>query len=109
MKERTSIREHVLDMMMHFNIAETNASLNKIEFTLTTLLNELQRFENLTIDKGKEVEENFATTEKELMRGSSSKTKVGPSQIKKKGKGKTSKNSKGKKVNVTIATRTGIV
>ncbi|TYK29762.1 gag/pol protein [Cucumis melo var. makuwa] len=75
MKEGTSIREHVLDMMMHFNIAEvngsvidegnqvsfileslpksfipfqTNVSLNKIEFNLTTLLNELQRFQNLT-------------------------------------------------------------
>ncbi|KAA0060296.1 gag/pol protein [Cucumis melo var. makuwa] len=75
MKEGTSVREHVLDMMMHFNIAEvnggvideanqvsfvleslpksfipfqTNASLNKIEFNLTTLLNELQRFQNLT-------------------------------------------------------------
>ena len=71
MKEGTSVREHVLDMMMHFNIAEvnggaineanqvsfileslpksfipfqTNASLNKIEFNLTTLLNEFQRF-----------------------------------------------------------------
>ncbi|XP_050945127.1 uncharacterized protein LOC127150669 [Cucumis melo] len=68
MKEGTSIREHVLDMMMHFNIAEvnggaideanqvsfileslpksfkpfqTNASLTKIEFNLTTILNEL--------------------------------------------------------------------
>ncbi|KAA0051988.1 gag/pol protein [Cucumis melo var. makuwa] len=68
MKKGTSIREHVLDMMMHFNIVEvnggaideanqvsfileslpksfipfqTNASLNKIEFNLTTLLNEL--------------------------------------------------------------------
>ncbi|KAA0047753.1 gag/pol protein [Cucumis melo var. makuwa] len=64
MKEGTSVRERVLDMMMHFNIAEvngsaideanqvsfileslsksfipfqTNASLNKIEFNLTTL------------------------------------------------------------------------
>ncbi|XP_038891685.1 uncharacterized protein LOC120081079 [Benincasa hispida] len=68
MKEGTSVREHVLDMMMYFNIAkvnggpideanqvsfilqslpksfipfETNVSLNKIEFNLTTLLNEL--------------------------------------------------------------------
>ncbi|TYK06229.1 gag/pol protein [Cucumis melo var. makuwa] len=68
MKEGTSIREHVLDMMMHFNIAEVNggaideanqvsfileslpksfipfqinASLNKMELNLTTLLNEL--------------------------------------------------------------------
>ncbi|XP_038882326.1 uncharacterized protein LOC120073576 [Benincasa hispida] len=68
MKEGTSVREHILDMMMYFNIAkvngrpideanqvsfilqfipksfipfETNASLNKIEFNFTTLLNEL--------------------------------------------------------------------
>ena len=68
MKEGAFIREHVLDMMMHFNIVEVNgepideakqvsfifqsllksfiqfqtsASLNKIEFNLTTLLNEL--------------------------------------------------------------------
>ncbi|XP_038882362.1 uncharacterized protein LOC120073628 [Benincasa hispida] len=68
-KEGTSVREHVLDMMMYFNIAEvngglideanqvsfilqslsksfipfeTNASLNKIEFNITILLNELQ-------------------------------------------------------------------
>ena len=56
-----------------------NASLDKIEFTLTTLLNELQRFQNFTIGKGKEVEANVATTEKEFIRESSSKTKVGPS------------------------------
>ena len=68
MKEGTSVREHVRDMMMYLNIAEvndspinevnqvsfisqslpksfvpfqTNTSRNKIEFTLTTLLNEL--------------------------------------------------------------------
>ncbi|TYK16050.1 gag/pol protein [Cucumis melo var. makuwa] len=74
-----------------------NVSLNKIDFTLTILLNELQRFQNLNMGKGKEVEANVATTEKEFMRGWSSKTKVGPSQMKKKGKGKTPKNSKGKK------------
>ncbi|TYJ98799.1 gag/pol protein [Cucumis melo var. makuwa] len=78
MKEGTSVREHVLDMMMHFDNAEvnggaideanqvsfileslpksfipfqTNSSLNKIEFTLTTLLNELQRFQTLTVDE----------------------------------------------------------
>ncbi|KAA0067110.1 gag/pol protein [Cucumis melo var. makuwa] len=78
MKEGTSVREHVLHMMMHFNIAEVNGgaideanqvnfileslpksfipfqinvSLNKIEFNLTTLLNELQRFQNLTMNK----------------------------------------------------------
>ncbi|TYJ98697.1 gag/pol protein [Cucumis melo var. makuwa] len=80
MKEGTSVREHVMHMMMHFNIGEvndgaideanqvsfileslpksfipfqTNASLNKIEFNLTTLLNELQRFQTITIVIGK--------------------------------------------------------
>ena len=69
MNEGTFVKEHVLDVMMHFNIAEvngglidkanqvsfilqsflkslvpfqTNTFLNKIKFTLTTLLNELQ-------------------------------------------------------------------
>jgi len=68
MKEGTNVREHVLDMMVHFNIAEvngavmneksqvgfimeslsksffqfrTNAMMNKIDYNLTTLLNEL--------------------------------------------------------------------
>ncbi|KAA0055182.1 gag/pol protein [Cucumis melo var. makuwa] len=95
MKEGTSVREHVLDMMMHFNIAEvnggaideanqvnfilesllksfipfqTNASLNKIEFNLITLLNELQRFQNLTKGKGKEVEANAATTKGKIQK-----------------------------------------
>ncbi|TYK27112.1 gag/pol protein [Cucumis melo var. makuwa] len=125
MKEGTSVREHVLDMMMHFNIVEvnsgpineanqvsfilqslpknfvllqTNASLNKIEFTLTTLLNELQRFQNLTMGKGKEVEANVATTEKELLGGSSFKTRVRTLNMKKKRKGKSPKNSEEKKV-----------
>ncbi|KAA0054846.1 gag/pol protein [Cucumis melo var. makuwa] len=128
MKEGTSVREHVLDMMMHFNIAEvnggaideanqvsvilkslpksfipfqTNASLNKIKFNLITFLNELQRFQTLTMDKGKQVEANVATTKRKFSRGSSSKIKIGPSkpnpQIKKKEKGKTPKQNKGKK------------
>ncbi|KAA0038359.1 gag/pol protein [Cucumis melo var. makuwa] len=122
MKEGTSIKEHVLDMMMHFNIFEvnggaideanqvsfileslpksfilfqTNASLNKIEFNPTTLLNELQHFQNLTKGKRKEVEANVATTKRKFKRGSSSKSKAGPSKpnrkIEKKGKGKTPK------------------
>ncbi|TYK09668.1 gag/pol protein [Cucumis melo var. makuwa] len=128
MKEGTSVREHVLDMMMHFNIAEvnggaideanqvsfileslpksfipfqTNASLNKIEFNLTTLLNELQRFQNLTKGKGKEVETNVATTKGKFKIGSSSKSKVGPlkpnHRIEKKGKRKTPKQNMEKK------------
>ncbi|TYJ96373.1 gag/pol protein [Cucumis melo var. makuwa] len=125
MKEGTSVREHVLDMMIHFNIAkvnggaideanqvsfileslpksfipfQTNASLNKIEFNLTTLLNELQRFHNLTKGKGKEVEANVATTKGKFKRGSSSRSKSGPSKpnqkIEKKGTGKTPKQNK---------------
>ncbi|KAA0045300.1 gag/pol protein [Cucumis melo var. makuwa] len=109
MKEGTYVREHVLDMMMHFNIAEvnggaidetnqvsfileslpksfipfqTNASLNKIEFNLTTLLNELQQFQTLTMGKGKQVEANVAITKRKFSRGSSSKTKAGPSKPK---------------------------
>ncbi|KAA0026237.1 gag/pol protein [Cucumis melo var. makuwa] len=128
MKEGTSVREHVLDMMMHFNIAEVNegvidkvnqvgfileylpksfipfqmnAFLNKIEFNLTILLNELQRFQNLTKGKGKEVEANIVTTKGKFKRGSSSKFKAGPlksnRKIEKKGKGKTPKQTKGKK------------
>ncbi|TYK02153.1 gag/pol protein [Cucumis melo var. makuwa] len=128
LKEGTFVREHVLDMMMHFNIAKVNGggideanqvsfileslpksfipfqinvSLNKIEFNLTTLLNELQRFQNLTKGKGKEVEANVATTKEKFKRGSSSKSKIGPSKsdrkIEKKGKGKTPKQNKGKK------------
>ncbi|KAA0038018.1 gag/pol protein [Cucumis melo var. makuwa] len=127
MKEGTSVREHVLDMMMHFNIAEvnggvidaanqvsfileslpksfrpfqTNTSLNKIEFNLKTLLNELRRFQNLPKGKGKEVEANVATTKGKFKRGSSSKTKAGPSKanrkIEKKGKEKTPKQNKEK-------------
>ncbi|KAA0063176.1 gag/pol protein [Cucumis melo var. makuwa] len=75
-----------------------NVYLNKIEFTLTTLLNELQHFQNLNMGKGKEVEANVATTEKEFIGESFSKTKVRPSQMKKKGKEKTPKNSRRKKV-----------
>ncbi|KAA0047525.1 gag/pol protein [Cucumis melo var. makuwa] len=85
-KEGASVREHVLDMMMHFNIAEVNDGP----------INEANQ--NLTIGKGKEVEANVATTEKELVGGSSSKTRVGTLNMKKKRKGKTPKNSKGKKV-----------
>ncbi|KAA0063188.1 gag/pol protein [Cucumis melo var. makuwa] len=86
MKEETSVREHVLDMMMHFNIAEVNDG--PID----------EANQNLTMGKEKEVEENVVSTEKEFIGGSSSKTKVRTSQMKKKGKEKTPKNSKGKNV-----------
>ena len=67
---------------------------------MTILLNELQRFQNLTKGKGTQIEENVATTKRKFSKGSSSKTKAGSSkpnaQIKK-GKRKTSKQNKGKK------------
>ena len=41
MKEGTSIREHVLDMKMHFNIAKVNGGpikeVNQVSFILETL------------------------------------------------------------------------
>ncbi|KAA0042288.1 gag/pol protein [Cucumis melo var. makuwa] len=86
MKEGTSVREHVLNMMMIFNIVEVNGSpINKAN-------------QNLTMGKGKEVEANVATTKKELIGGSSPKTRVETLNMKKKRKGTTPKNSEGKKV-----------
>ena len=57
-----------------------NTSLNKIEFTPTIPLNELQRVQNLTMGEGKEMEANVVTTKKEFMGGLSPKTKVEHSQ-----------------------------
>ncbi|KAA0042323.1 gag/pol protein [Cucumis melo var. makuwa] len=51
MKEGTFVKEHVLDMMMHFNIAEVNDDP----------INEANQ--NLTIGKWKEVEVNVTTIE----------------------------------------------
>ncbi|KAA0046140.1 gag/pol protein [Cucumis melo var. makuwa] len=89
MKEGTFIREHVLDMMIHFNIVEVKGgAIDDANQTLTR-------------GKGKQVEANVTTTKRKFSRGSSSKTKAGPSkpnpQIKKKEKGKTLKPNKGKK------------
>ncbi|KAA0042462.1 gag/pol protein [Cucumis melo var. makuwa] len=140
MKEGTFVREHVLDMMMHFNITEvnggaideanqvsfileslsksfipfqTNVSLNKIEFNLIILLNELQRFQNIIKGKGKEVEANFATIKGKFKRGSSSRSKVGPSKpnrkIKKRERGRLPSRPRvrrlQKKVNVTTVVK----
>ena len=85
MKDGHSIREHVLNMIVHLNVAEmngaifdeksqvfyilkslpksflqfrSNAEMNKIEYNMTTLLKELQNFQFL---KGqKEGEANIA-------------------------------------------------
>ncbi|KAA0035585.1 gag/pol protein [Cucumis melo var. makuwa] len=67
MKEGTSVREHVLDMMMHFNIAEVNNG---------AIDDANQRFQTLTMGKGKQVEANVATTKGKFSRGSSSKNKT---------------------------------
>lgn len=91
MKEGTHVREYVMDMMVHFNIAEvngavmkeksqvgfimeslsksffqfrTNAMMNKIDYNLTTHLNELQIYQSLLKNKGSEAEANVATTSK---------------------------------------------
>ncbi|KAA0032046.1 gag/pol protein [Cucumis melo var. makuwa] len=92
MKEGTSIREHVLHMMMQFNIAEVNGG---------DIDEANQRFQNLTIGKRKEVDANVATTKRKFSRGSSSKFKAGPSKpnrkIEKKEKRKTPKQNKVKK------------
>ncbi|KAA0067184.1 gag/pol protein [Cucumis melo var. makuwa] len=94
MKDGTSVREHVLDMMLHFNIIESGLS-GYADYSYTPIIYEANQ--NLTMSKGKEVKANIATTEKELLGGSSSKTKVQSLQMKMKGKGKAPKNSKGKK------------
>ena len=93
MKEGTLDREHVLDMMVHFNVAEVNgavideksqvsfimeslpksflpfrmnAMMNKIKYNLTTLLNELQTYQSLLMNKGQIGEANVAVSKKLL-------------------------------------------
>ncbi|KAA0048524.1 gag/pol protein [Cucumis melo var. makuwa] len=89
MKKRVSIREHVLDMMMYFNIAEVNGGP----------IDEANQFQTLTLVKEKVVEANVATTKKKCLRRLSS-NKVGPSkpkaQMKKKGKEEDSQDEQGK-------------
>ena len=145
MKEGTSVREHVLDIMVHFNVAKengdvideksqvsfimeslsksffqfrTNVMMNKIEYNLTALLNELQTYQPLLTNKGQKREASVAISKK-LLRGSSSKNKFGSSTsksvlIKKKGKGKirflltaNTRFKKQIKENVSIATKMG--
>ena len=70
----------------------TNAMMNKIEYNLTTLLNELQTYQSLLMNKRQGREANVVVSKKLLQR-SFSKNKFGPStsknvSIKEKGKGK---------------------
>ncbi|XP_038885511.1 uncharacterized protein LOC120075867 [Benincasa hispida] len=89
MQEGASVREHVLNMMVHFNVAEmnglsihetsqvsfiveslsesflhfrSNVVLNRIDYNMTTLLNELQTFQFLMKSKEQKGEENVAST-----------------------------------------------
>ncbi|KAI9176999.1 hypothetical protein LWI28_009737 [Acer negundo] len=58
MKKGSSIREHVLGVMSHFNLAEVNGEAIN-EFSLTQLLNELTTFEFMAKNhKGKTGETN---------------------------------------------------
>ena len=115
-------------MMVHFNIAEvkgavinensqinfileylpksflplrTNAVMNKIEYNLTSLFNELQAFQSMMKSKGREEEINL--TSNKFQKLSSSGTRFEPSfskkksMKKKKGKGKAPENLKSKK------------
>ncbi|KAA0067441.1 gag/pol protein [Cucumis melo var. makuwa] len=81
MKEGESVREHVLIMIVNFNVAKMNGA---IEYNMTTLLKELQTFQSL---KGqKEGEANVANS-KRFTPSSSGSKKI---QKKKGGKGKDS-------------------
>ncbi|KAL4033283.1 hypothetical protein IC575_006370 [Cucumis melo] len=130
--EGASVREHVLNMMVHFNVAEmngavideasqvsfileslpesflqfrSNAVMNKIAYTLTTLLNELQTFESLMKIKGQKGEANVATSTRKFHRGSTSGTKSMPSSSGNK-KWKKKKGGQGNKANLAAAKTT---
>src|ERR1051325_8714134 len=135
MHKGQSIRESVLDLILHFDVAEmngtiineqsqvlfileslpkiflqfcSNAIMNKIQYSLTTLLNELQTFESLMKNKGPQQGEANVAHSKKFHKGSSFGTKsvsssFGPKKFKKEtgGKGKTLAVVKGKvKANV---------
>lgn len=90
-KEVTTIREHVLNMIIHFNATKLNgyvinessqvsfimeslpksfllftknALMNKIEYNLTSLLNEFQFYQSLLKTKWKEGEVNVTTSKR---------------------------------------------
>ncbi|KAA0040448.1 gag/pol protein [Cucumis melo var. makuwa] len=116
-------------MMVHFNVAEmngavideasqvsfilkslpesflqfrSNAVMNKIAYTLTTLLNELQNFESLMKIKGQKGEANVATSTRKFHRGSTCGTKSVPSSSGNK-KWKKKKGGQGNKANPAAA------
>lgn len=108
MEKGTSVKEYVLDMMVHFNVVEMNTTvideysqvsfmletllksflqfrsnvvMNKIDCNLTTLLNELQTYYPLMKNKGLEGEANVVSSNKNLHRGLTSKAKFGASSL----------------------------
>ena len=114
MHKGQSIRESVLDLIVHFDMAEmngtiineqsqvlfileslpkiflqfcSNAIMNKIQYSLTTLLNELQTFESLMKNKGPQQGEANVAHSKKFHKGSSFGTKsvsssFGPKRLK---------------------------
>ena len=121
MKDGTSVREHVLRMMTHFNTAEThggridersqvtmimetlpksflqfksNYVMNKLTFTLTQLLNELTHYESMLVDTRKPSgEANVATSSKSIKK---KKINTGKAKAKPMKNKKSSKDSKPK-------------
>ena len=123
MKKNVSVREHVLDMINILHDAEihgatidertqvsvilesltpafatftTNYVMNKLEYNMTQLLNELQTFESLNKSSTKVEEANVAETKPSTSNGNSKKRKGGQGKDKKKDKQleKTNKSSK---------------
>ncbi|KAA0063049.1 gag/pol protein [Cucumis melo var. makuwa] len=76
--------------------------MNKIAYTLSILLNELQNFEPLMKIKGQKGETNIATSTRKFYRGSTSGTKSVPSSSDTK-KWKKKKGGQGNKANPTAA------
>ncbi|TYK01209.1 gag/pol protein [Cucumis melo var. makuwa] len=83
----------------------SNAVMNKIAYTLTTLLNELQTFESLMKIKGQKGETNVATSTRKFHRRSTSGTKSMPSSSGNK-KWKKKNGGQGNKANLAAAKTT---
>ena len=100
MKEGTSVRDHVLTMMNYFNVAETNGAMiddesqisfileslpssffsfksnlvmNKLSYSLTQLLNELQTFEAMKKENKKSGEANVVFNASKKKKSSTAK------------------------------------
>ncbi|KAA0053089.1 gag/pol protein [Cucumis melo var. makuwa] len=94
MNEGASVQEHVLNMMVHFNVVEMNGAV--IDEA------KLQTFKSLMKIKGQKGEENVATSIRKFDRGSTSGTKSVPSSSGTK-KWKKKKGGHGNKANSVTA------